>query len=87
MDKNKSIRKSIIIIIYNNGRNIYILGVIFIIIYIFYKYKYKQKVETIKNNILTIEFYEWKRLYYKMIVLNKLNTKKNHYHIIKNLIE
>jgi hypothetical protein len=71
--------------------NIYILGgggVIFIIIYFFYKYK--QKVETIKNNIPTIEFFEWKRLYYKMIVLNnlnKLNTKKNHYHINKNLIE
>ena len=34
----------------------------------------------INKNIPTIEYYEWKKLYYKSIVLNKIKTilnKKN----------
>ena len=50
------------------------IGIIFIIILKFYKYI--NNVKKVENNEIknpTLEYYEWKRLYFKMIVLNKFN--------------
>ena len=45
-------------------------------------YKYIKKVENNEINEIknpTLEYYEWKRLYFKMMVLNKFNDLyKNH---------
>lgn len=44
-----------------------------IIILIFLKsYIFPDKKKEIKENVPTYEYYEWKRLYYKMLVLNRL---------------
>jgi len=65
------------------------IGIIFIIILKFYKYKYKyiknKEIEEVKKP--TLEYYEWKRLYFKMMVLNKLSFLfKNHKQNSKNII-
>ena len=55
------------------------IGIFFIIILKFYKYKYikNKEIEEVKKP--TLEYYEWKRLYFKMMVLNKLSFLfKNH---------
>ena len=53
------------------------IGIMFIIIIKFYKYI--KKIETNENKNITLEYYEWKRLYFKMMVLHKFNELyKNH---------
>jgi hypothetical protein len=61
------------------------IGIIFIIILKFYKYKYKyiKQNEIIEVKKPSLEYYEWKRLYFKMMVLNKLSFLfKNHKKIL-----
>jgi hypothetical protein len=53
------------------------LGIIFLILLINHKKK------KIKEQILTIEYYEWKRLYFKMLVLYKIKKKIKHKHFDK----
>ena len=65
------------------------IGIIFIIILKFYKYKYKniKQNEIIEVKKHSLEYYEWKRLYFKMMVLNKLSFLfKNHKQNSKNII-
>ncbi len=53
------------------------IGIIFIIIIKIYKYI--KKIETNENKNITLEYYEWKRIYFKMMVLHKFNELyKNH---------
>jgi|688.fasta_scaffold01450_17 hypothetical protein len=52
------------------------IGIVFIVILKYYKFI--NKVEKIKINQPTLEYYEWKKLYFKMMVLNKLYKKRNH---------
>ena len=60
---------------------IFFIGIIFIIILKFYKFKKKE----IKDNNPTLEYYEWKRIYYKMIVLHEFKEiYKKHINIHKN---
>jgi hypothetical protein len=47
------------------------IGIMFIIIIKFYKYI--KKIETNENKNITLEYYEWKRIYFKMMVLHKFN--------------
>lgn len=50
------------------------IGIVFIVILKYYKFINKvEKVEKIKINQPSLEYYEWKRLYFKMMVLNKLS--------------
>ena len=61
--------------------------IIFIIILKFYKYKYIKNKEIKKLKKPTLEYYEWKILYFKMMVLNKLSFLfKNHKHKLRNSI-
>ena len=43
----------------------------------------KKEIKEVKKP--TLEYYEWKRIFYKMIVLKKLYKKRNHTN--KKLIE
>lgn len=52
-----------------------------IIIILLNSYVFPDKKKEIKENIPTYEYYEWKRLYYKMLVLNLL---KEYYSIKKS---
>jgi hypothetical protein len=59
------------------------IGFFFIIILKFYKYKNIKNKEIKKIKKPTLEYYEWKRLYFKMMVLNKLSFLfKNHKKIL-----
>lgn len=56
------------------------LGIIFLILYKSFSFIKKREI---KENNPTIEYYEWKIIYYKMMVLykfKKLYIKNNHIH-------
>lgn len=50
--------------------------VIFLILIKSFMYFKKKEIKGVKKP--TLEYYEWKRLFYKMIVLKKLYKKRNH---------
>lgn len=52
--------------------NYHIIYIGIIILILLKSHIFPEKKKEIKENILTYEFYEWKRLYYKMLVLNRL---------------
>lgn len=52
-----------------NILNIHIIYITIIILILFKSFQYKKKN---LENKPTIEYYEWKRIYYKMMVLHKL---------------
>ena len=53
---------------------------IFIIFILIYKIYNKKNEKLNKNNIPTVEYYEWKRLYFKMLVLYEIKKKIKHKH-------
>ena len=59
------------------------IGIIFLILIKLFVYKKKEITEEKKPSL---EYYEWKRLYFKMIVLHEFKEiykKKNHHNNIK----
>ena len=52
--------------------NYHIIYIGIIILILLKLYIFPEKKKEIKDNIPTYEFYEWKRLYYKMLVLNRV---------------
>ena len=60
---------------------------LFIIIFLIYKSYKKEKINKI-NNIPTMEYYEWKRLFYKTMVLHEIKkiviNKKKWYKNVLN---
>jgi hypothetical protein len=49
---------------------------IFIIFILIYKIYNKKNEKLNKNNIPTVEYYEWKRLFYKTMVLREIKKNK-----------
>jgi len=58
-----------------NVHCLYIIVIILILIKSFMYFK-KKEIKEVKKP--TLEYYEWKRIFYKMIVLKKLYKKRNH---------
>jgi len=54
---------------------IHIIYIVIIFLILFKSFQYKKKIH---ENKPTIEYYDWKRLYYKMIVLYKINEICHH---------
>ena len=52
--------------------NYHIIYIGIIILILLKSYIFPDKKKEIKENVPTYEYYEWKRLYYKMLVLNRL---------------
>ena len=65
-----------------NINYLYIIIIFLILIKSFMFFK-KKEIKGVKKP--TLEYYEWKKLYFKMMVLNKLYKKRNHTN--KKLIE
>ena len=58
--------------------NVHCLYIIIIILILIKSYIYFKKKEINEVKKPTLEYYEWKRIFYKMIVLKKLYKKRNH---------
>ncbi len=52
--------------------NYHIIYIAIIILILLKSYIFPDKKKEIKENVPTYEYYEWKRLYYKMLVLNRV---------------
>jgi len=52
------------------------IGIIFLILIKSFMYFKKKEIKDVKKP--TLEYYEWKRIFYKMIVLKKLHKKKSY---------